>query len=280
MTRPSLRRLHPVQTDDLVRVGSLHDGGYVVNERCIRSARMLVGLGISSNWEFEADFQRRNPEVRVVALDRSVSAGRLYIRGLRYYAKAVAWAAIGRGDVVATKIARARVLHRLSREFRRFFAEPRNTFIRRNIAARASPRAVPWDGGALARALGDAPAHGHAVFVKMDIEGSEYRVLPALLRDASRFSGLAVEFHDCGRRWREIDDLIHALEPQFVITHVHGNNSDPLVPGTDVPETLEITCLHRALLTSAPVPSLETYPLAGLDAPNVAARPDFTLRFD
>ena len=45
-------------TNDLVRIGRDHDGGYLVSKIDIDDSEILVGLGISDDWSFESDFLR------------------------------------------------------------------------------------------------------------------------------------------------------------------------------------------------------------------------------
>jgi len=42
----------PDKTYDLIRVGSTHDGGYLVEKNSIYQSRKLISLGISTNWTF------------------------------------------------------------------------------------------------------------------------------------------------------------------------------------------------------------------------------------
>jgi hypothetical protein len=268
----------PVDTDDLIRVGAAHDGGYVINERCVQRARLLVGLGISTNWEFEADFQSRNPRCRVIGIDHSVSAARFRFRGARYYAKALWYYATGRAGTGGARRARARQFIGLAAPFDAFFGRYGNAHLRRKFATRSSPGSIAWNRGPLQAALAAADGD-HTVFVKMDIEGSEYATLPMLIEDARRIAGLAVEFHDCGGRWPELRQLVREMARDFVIVHVHGNNFSSVVPGTTLPRALEVTFLNRELLVGPPLPSPHDYPRAGLDAPNAPRAPDHPLRF-
>jgi len=46
--------LQPIRCTDLSRLGSPHDGGYVVSVRALRRASTLVSLGLSVDWNFPA----------------------------------------------------------------------------------------------------------------------------------------------------------------------------------------------------------------------------------
>jgi len=69
-------------------VGPAEDGGYVIREKALRSSDFLVGGGLSDDWRFEEDFEKRSG-ARVVIYDPTVNSKfwlkRLYgaIKGLR-----------------------------------------------------------------------------------------------------------------------------------------------------------------------------------------------------
>jgi hypothetical protein len=55
-----------------------------------------------------------------------------------------------------------------------------------------------------------------------------------------------------------------------------------LIPGTQIPEVLEITLLRSDLLTAEDLlaPPFHEYPVAGLDTPNDATQKDYSLTFE
>ena len=48
--------LKPKFVYDLVRIGSLNDGGYLVEKNSFMNANCLISFGISTNWDFEKQF--------------------------------------------------------------------------------------------------------------------------------------------------------------------------------------------------------------------------------
>jgi hypothetical protein len=272
--RPSLHwlRRHPV--DDLMRLGRDRDGGYVVPRRALDAATCLLGLGINDEWSFETDALARTGVRQLVAVDGSVGTGR-FLRLLRHDARmALGMWLTGRWAQGAHHAARARHWWRTMRAFRALVRPPGRRFVRRMLEAAPSPSAITWP----ALVAAHVPA-GARLFVKMDIEGAEYAVLPALLADADRLTGLAVEFHDVGRAWPRFREVVAALLGPFALVHAHGNNWQPLVPGTAVPEVLELTFLHRGLMAADELAgeAHTPLPLPGLDFPNLPEREDFRL---
>lgn len=65
--------LAPIETPDLIRVGSPNDGGYVVPQSSIKSADALLSFGISTNWSFEEHFHALNPRAQIYAYDHTIS---------------------------------------------------------------------------------------------------------------------------------------------------------------------------------------------------------------
>lgn len=272
--RPSLRWVvrHPVP--DLERFGRAQDGGYVVPRRALDHAALLVGLGINDEWSFETDVLARTAVRRLVAVDGSVGTGR-FLRLVRHEGRmALGMLLTGRWAQGAFHWDRTRHWLRTLRGFRALLAPPGRHFVRRMLEGTPGPAAVTWPALLAAHAADGAP-----LFVKMDIEGAEYDVLPALLADADRITGLAVEFHDVGRHWPRFCRVMAALAGPFAVVHVHGNNWQPLVPGTGVPEVLEVSFLHRRLMTAAELGGEAEGPLPvpGLDWPNRPGVEDYRL---
>ena len=67
------KELKPIYVDnnDLIRLGSIDDGGYVVPIKTIMNSRSLVSFGISDNWDFEKDFIKKS-KVNVFGYDHSI----------------------------------------------------------------------------------------------------------------------------------------------------------------------------------------------------------------
>src|SRR5262249_39086235 len=130
------------------------------------------------------------------------------------------------------------------RDYRRFFSNSLVHHYRRQVAPFATR-------GAVTPREAFAVRDGAHVLVKMDVEGAEYELVPALVDLHERIVILVVEFHDTSVKRAEFLRLIHLLGERFVIAHLHGNNFGPL--GVDgLPESLEITLISRALLPDAP----------------------------
>ena len=65
------KNFRPEGLYDLIRLGSDHDGGYLVDPNSVQESKALLALGIGKNWSFEKDFLDKKI-VKVHAYDYSV----------------------------------------------------------------------------------------------------------------------------------------------------------------------------------------------------------------
>jgi hypothetical protein len=68
----NIHSLKPIELDDLMRVGNLGDGGYVLSRSQIEKSQILLSFGINHDWSFEWDFAE-NRDVILHGFDYSVS---------------------------------------------------------------------------------------------------------------------------------------------------------------------------------------------------------------
>ena len=260
--------LRPAFRDDLLRLGSPHDGGYVLTRRLIAATDFLLSFGISVDWSFERAFRDARPGRQGVfchGYDHTVSGAHFRKLAMREFFRCL-----------SRPHKASRALLRLHADYKAFFDGRGAVHFRERIHWR--------DGGrdcTIATAMGRVPADRN-VFLKMDIEGGEYRVLADALPFADRIVGMAIEFHEVDILTDRFMDLIGRLGRVYDLVHVHANNFSGLGPN-GWPVALELT-YERKDLGGDPAPDSgigaeRTYPLAGLDGPNDPGQPDIGLRF-
>ena len=76
------------------------------------------------------------------------------------------------------------------------------------------------------------------IFLKVDIEGSEYRILNNIIQKQEKISGLAIEFHDCDLHLDKIIEFKSKFNLDII--HIHTNNASPINLKRHY-QTLEIT---------------------------------------
>ena len=77
-----------------------------------------------------------------------------------------------------------------------------------------------------------------AIFLKIDIEGAEYRILDQLIKYDDRFYGCIIEFHDIDLNLEKIKIFIEKFRLDLIHTHV--NNCGPL-KDKNSPTQVELT---------------------------------------
>jgi hypothetical protein len=262
----------PVEYPGLVRIGRADsDGGYVIPEDLIRGTNVLVSLGLGDDWSFDEDFLRRNPRARLIGVDHTVNPWFLTRLRVESAFKVPAYTLLGNQAKVAKWTER---LQR-ARSYRGFFAPPNQHIIKR-VASGDSGSDI-----SLGAILAMTPASGAPdVFVKMDIEGSEYEVVPAIVAGSSRINGLAVEFHHLDKDAARFNAACARLREHFHIVHVHASDPNPYDEANGFPAAVEITFVNRSLFRTTPRASEVAYPRPGLDVSRDPAKAQRALRFD
>jgi hypothetical protein len=234
----------------------------------IRSAKQLLSFGVATNWDFERDALAVNPALLVQAFDPAVGARRF--AGMAIRSTISAPLRLAAADVRGAMASLHRV--RTAIDYFRFFSG----------AARHTSKRVWYnsdrDSVAVADILAAVRSSRHApVFAKIDIEGSEYRVLPWIADAADLFTGMVIEFHDTDICADIFNAQIERLLQRFTIVHVHGNNYGDLAVDGSLPLTLEITFVHRGIAAQPAKRHSSSRSAAQLDAPNDPRRADYVL---
>jgi hypothetical protein len=279
----SLEMFKPKFLNDLIRVGGAFDGGYVVNERSIRSSRYLMSFGVNDDWSFEAKCLSRKPNLKVLCFDHTVSK-RVFLNkildalsellSVRFLLLVLSLDVRG----VRRELGVLKYWTKIYFGFSFFFAKENVRFCSKGISSETSQRFVTLDDAFQMISREALPEN--SVFIKMDIEQSEFRVLPDLLRFEEYIAGMVVEFHDLDILWPKFSDLMNELKAYFEITHIHGNNYGGLILNSRTPKVLEITFLKKSLIRGErPARENVAYPIPELDRPNDRFADDYRLVF-
>lgn len=247
----------PRHRGDLIRLGARNDGGYIVTETAVRGTGVLVGLGIEDDWTFEEEFHRLTG-CAVHCYDHTVSFDK-FLRRAYAHAKTCI-----RGRAPFDKPELTRPF-----KYRKFFSGRKRHYVEK---VGAGPGSSDF------RKIFSRIPEGKKVFIKMDIEGWEYSVLPGLTDYYSRIAGLVIELHHAVSFPEVIDYCIRELKQEFDIVHVHVNNHD-VINKDGMPITIELTFENKSLRKEPAAESRLDYPAVGLDSPNNPFLPDYTLEF-
>jgi hypothetical protein len=255
-----LTDFRPVACDSLARVGSSNDGGYVVPLDAVRAAGALISFGLSHDWTFEHDFKKQNSGAIVHCYDHTVSLRTAFEYSVGQLLRFVVQFRAGALRKAFTWI-----------DYVFFFRAEKKHFKQRVWRDRQHGSATIDD------VFSRLPAECQ-VFVKMDIEGGEYRVLDNLLTRSQNIVAMAIEFHDVDIVPQMFNSFIKQIKRDFHVVHIHGNNMGGIA-AFNFPIAPEITFLNKRFFKSAPGPSRLTYPVPGLDRPNYPQFPEFTFEF-
>jgi hypothetical protein len=264
-------QLRPIEYVGLERIGAMADGGYVVDGRLIDSATGILSLGLGFEWTFDEAVKGRNPHAVIIGVDSSISP-ELFIRmRRRSWVKIILYRLLGN----AKKLQRHQRWKMISNQYKRLF-QGKVQHLQKMVSAADGPETVSIS--TLMKMLPDESPY--SVVVKMDIEGSEYSVIPDICDHASRISTLTAEFHDVTTTPQQFNNGISSLLQHFRIVHIHGNNYAPYCDEMQFPDVVEITFISRYLCPEPEVYSTRLFPDPQLDVPNNPDKPDYVLVFD
>jgi hypothetical protein len=258
--------LRPLALSDLIRVGRDNDGGYVVPNRIISESDFLVSLGVFDDWSFERFCLCINPNMKVHSYDYTVSSS--------YFGKKIIFGVIKFLFLKLSIKDLKRRIH-LFFDFNNFFSShaihfPERVRNRKQLSFDVTPQDI------IER------TNSSRIFLKVDIEGSEYRILEyVLLHYSDKLNGVIVEFHDTFPYREKFNKIIQIFSQNFVIAHVHANNYGDY-SDDGLPEVLEITFMSRKLLKSCELHSVtftNFLPLKKFDCPCDPNSADFEISF-
>jgi len=244
------RNLAPRDCEHLIRLGNPSDGGYLVDSRSIDKTDRLLSLGISTDWTFEKAFSLINP-APIIAFDASIGQRRF----LREIIESL------------SRVDQPRLLYdRLKCYFSyKSFFKSRAKHVSKYVCFDQPPLYI-----SLINAINEYSGDLGNIFLKIDIEGSEYRILDDLISIREKLVGLIVEFHDYDLHIQAINKF--AANINMEICHIHANNFAPLTD-QGIPTAVEVTftkfsCKQRDVELPHP-----------LDKPNNPSNPDYNIRF-
>ena len=281
---PKFEFLMPFDTN-LRRVGADNDGGYLIPDICLENARAVISLGVDDDWSFEQHWSTTNPSVSIHSYD-DLDLTRLKENGYQ------SLMGFFTGDRIFYN---QRVVNR-DNAFVEFYHDVKGVDWPDCHGHDDFPKLPQWiqdecvDLHKLYQYLPFLKNHSGVempeilqriqhdeIFLKMDIEGSEYQLIGDVCQNSQRIIGLAIEFHEVGganheRFVRAISDL----QERYHIVHVHGNNYSR-VTQCSLPDVLEITFIRKDLL--APTVKKKNLYELGLDHPNNPKKEDYQMYF-
>ena len=211
----------------LVRLGRNNDGGYCIPEKALRRSKVLISFGLDEDWSFEEDF-RKETSAKILCFDSSVN----YKFWIKRLIKSIVYFDFKKNYLEQFK--------KVFNFFKyKFFFEKKNIFhIKKHITSKKIilPKEEQKNFNNLKDIINTWCENDF--FIKMDIEGNEYRVLDDILENQKNLTGLVIEFHECDLMYEKIKTFIDKLNLDLV--HMHVNNFCT-VGKDNFPTVLELT---------------------------------------
>jgi len=242
----------PKVSCDLIRVGSKNDGGYVIPKSSINEVQVLISFGLSDDWKFEQDFQNLSKS-KVICYDHSVNKKFWIVRFIK--------------NCIAILM-----LKNIKDNFKKIFTYFQYlSFFKNSNAIHEKKFIAPKDDLVFGIRPSDKSDLNEIlinnsyedVFLKIDIEGSEYRILDQIVSHQKKINSLAIEFHDCDLHFDRIKKFIDQFALDLV--HIHVNNYSSINHNLN-PSVIELTFSSKKHTYPINIEAIK-FPIEGLDAP-------------
>jgi len=247
----------PENEYDLIRLGRNNDGGYLVERYSIENSKFLLSAGMAWDFSFEKDYLKKTGN-KIYCYDHTLNFQYFFFTWLFIFFKRLI---LLNG---LKKISRAFNNIFLPIKLKKFFKNKKTNYIKFGLGL-ADSRIKTLDEIILDCEL------DRDVFIKIDIEGDEYRVLDDLIKHSNKIIGLIIEFHNSDLHYNKIEKFIKNFELKIV--HIHANNSGPLNKYGD-PTILEIS-FAKDPKKIGPFKSVRK----DLDQPNIKNKKEIDLKF-
>lgn len=255
LSKESLDFIRPYDYQNLVRIGSEGDGGYLIPQNVINEITCCISFGIGYNHEFENHLQNLVKNLRVAGFDHSVGVlyfGRLAINGLFKLL-------LLKGSISEFKERSKRFLN-----FLHFWVINRNNKHKKIKVSELN----------VINILNDFK--DDFKLLKIDIEGSEWEIFPKIEDMFENVVCLIIEFHNVSENLTHLKEIVKKLEQTHSLAHLHVNNfSPPITKG--VPDFIEITYVQKKYQQNDVMRN--KLPLMNLDKKTMPNLEDFSIEF-
>ena len=256
----------PFKFDCLVRRGQSNgDGGYLVP--CSIKTELLITFGLGDNWKFENDLVKSGQVDNFIVFDHS--------QNLLNYLKQVFLSIKLRNFKLYFLIDRVIVLLRYSRDFK--------IMRKKHVKKKISKNGSLYNGKSKFDEINVTEifqefveSENIKIFLKIDIEGSEYEIIEQIMNHSKQIRIIVIEFHDIIKRAEEFEKLFNLLKSKYSLIHAHINNNGALNKNM-IPEVCEFTFINS--LDFHGKLKVSKIPLSELDRPNNKNLIDFHIDF-
>ncbi len=251
------KKFQPKYNYDLIRLGKNNDGGYLVSKKSIEESELLISAGISWDYSFEKNYIEMSNN-KVKCFDHTINT--------QYYF--FTWFAIFLKRILLfsgfNKICSAFKKMQRPIKFKKFIKNNKVDFFSIGLGI-GDERYM-----SLKNVLNKF-SENKKIFLKIDIEGEEYRLLDDLIKNSDLLSGLVIEFHYVDININKIENFINNFNLELV--HIHINNAGPI--SDNKPSLLELSFAKNPNNIGE-----FTNKKHDLDQPNIKNKEDFHIKFE
>jgi hypothetical protein len=256
---PRFLKPYQIRSSNLIRVGPKTDGGYIIDRRILNKSKILITCGLNDDWEFERDYLKKNQKTQINAYDHTVNK--------RF------WLSRFKKDIISLLLFKKLKINKILDVFKyldyRLFFRNNNKHFEKKIVFKkrnGNETTIP-----------DILANYNEIFLKVDIEGDEYKILNDIKRNSSKIIFLVIEFHDVDKNIKKIKNFIKKLDLKII--HIHGNNYGGLDKSNN-PKVIELSLLNSKKIKLKKILSKRNYPINDLDYKNFKRRSDIEIKFN
>ncbi len=236
---------------DLIRLGNDNDGGYVIEKNSIQESETLISFGLSDDWSFEEDFSKLGKK-KIYTYDHSVNSRFWIINFIK-------------------SLLNIFFLKEIHLNFKKLFIylkykiffDNKNHFHYEKFITAAKMKKNLLKENLNEDLTNILKKIDNNIFLKIDIEGSEYRILDEIKHNHKRINGMVIEFHDFDLHIELIQKFIRDFE--LDLAHIHVNNFGS-TDNRGIPSTIEMTFVSKKFFSNN-ISNHKLYPVKDLDMP-------------
>ena len=256
----------PFKFDFLVRRGQLNgDGGYLIPNNI--KTDLLISFGLGDNWKFENDLIKFGQANNFIVFDHT--------QNLFNFSKQVFFRIRPRNFKLNLLMGRVIVLIRYFRDFTIL----RKKHIKKKISKNGSlfSSVSKFNEINVTEIFQEfVNSENSKIFLKIDIEGSEYEIIEEIMTYYKQIRIIVIEFHNIIRKVEEFEKILILLKSKYSLIHTHINNNGAFNSDM-IPEICEFTFISN--IDFQGLLKVDKIPLVGLDYPNSKHLIDFQIDF-
>ena len=256
---PKFLKPYQISNSNLVRVGPKTDGGYIIDKRILKKSKILITCGLNDDWEFEREYKKKNQKTQIIAYDHTVNK--------RF------WLSRFTKDIISLLLLKKLKITKILDVFKYidyllFFRNNNKHFEKKIVFKKRNNNeiTIPY-----------ILANYNEIFLKVDIEGDEYKILNDIKRYSTKIVFLIIEFHDIDKNIKKIRNFINKLDLKII--HIHGNNYGGIDKNNN-PKVIELSLLNSKKIKLKKILSKRKYPINNLDYKNFKRRSDIEIKFN